>query len=75
MTENKEFAVLVGKAFLREIEVDHKESAIAFGRAFLLALGMKGPEQTHHRLYTMQTHHKLYAMGRPCGEHSVLAQD
>jgi hypothetical protein len=66
MSENKEFALLVGKAFLREIEASHKEAAIAFGRAFLLALGMKGPEQTQNR---------LYAMGRPCGEHSVLAQD
>jgi hypothetical protein len=44
MQANKDFAVLVGKAFLQEIEAGHTESAIAFGRAFLLALGMKGPE-------------------------------
>lgn len=66
MSENKEFAVLVGKAFLHEIEASHKEAAIAFGRAFLLALGMKGPEQTRSR---------LSAMGRPCRAHLVLAED
>ncbi|MBU0623668.1 MAG: hypothetical protein KJ672_02365 [Candidatus Thermoplasmatota archaeon] len=66
MSENKEFAVLVGKAFLHEIEVNHKEAAIAFGRAFLLALGMKGPEQPQIR---------LSAIGRPCREHFVLAED
>ena len=66
MSENKEFAVLVGKAFLHEIEASHKEAAIAFGRAFLLALGMKGPEQTRNR---------LSALGRPCREHFVLAED
>lgn len=41
---NKEFALLVGKAFLRELETGNTDSAIAFGRAFLLALGMRGPE-------------------------------
>jgi hypothetical protein len=66
MSENKEFALLLGKAFLREIEASHKEASIAFGRAFLLALGMKGPEQIRNR---------LSAMGRPCGEHFVLAED
>lgn len=66
MSKNKEFAVLVGKAFLQEIEANHKESAIAFGRAFLLALGMKGPEQTQN---------KLSAIGRHCREHLVLAED
>jgi hypothetical protein len=66
MSENNEFALLLGKAFLREIEASHKEASIAFGRAFLLALGMKGPEQTRNR---------LSAMGRPCGEHFVLAED
>jgi hypothetical protein len=66
MSENKVFAVLVGKAFLHEIEANHKEAAIAFGRAFLLALGMKGPEQTQNR---------LSAMGRPSREHFVLAED
>ncbi|HJX04260.1 MAG TPA: hypothetical protein VJ489_00410 [Thermoplasmata archaeon] len=43
---NKDFALLVGRAFLHELEVGHKESAVAFGRAFLLALGMRGPEET-----------------------------
>jgi hypothetical protein len=41
---DKEFALLVGKAFLRELEVGNTDSAIAFGRAFLLALGKRGPE-------------------------------
>lgn len=36
--------MLVGRAFLRELETGDTESAIAFGRAFLLALGMRGPE-------------------------------
>jgi len=66
MSENKEFAVLVGRAFLHEIEASHKDAAIAFGRAFLLALGMKGPEQTQNR---------MSAMRRPCREHFILAQD
>ena len=44
MSGDKEFAVLVGKAFLREINEGRKDSAVAFGRAFLLSLGMKGPE-------------------------------
>ncbi len=43
MTGDKDFALLVGKAFLREVEQGHTQSATAFGRAFLLALGMKGP--------------------------------
>lgn len=42
MKEDREFAVLVGKAFLREIEARRTERAIAFGRAFLLALGRTG---------------------------------
>jgi len=45
MEKNKEFAVLVGKAFLREVQSGDKESAVAFGRAFLLSLGMKGPDE------------------------------
>ncbi|UCE45459.1 MAG: hypothetical protein JSU93_00760 [Methanobacteriota archaeon] len=44
MTANKDFALLVGKAFLRELEAGNTDGAIAFGRAFLLALGHKGPE-------------------------------
>ena len=44
MTPNKDFALLVGKAFLRELEAKNRDGAIAFGRAFLLALGHRGPE-------------------------------
>ena len=43
VTANKDFALLVGKAFLRELEAGNRDGAIAFGRAFLLALGHKGP--------------------------------
>ena len=45
MTNDKVFAVLVGRAFLKEVEAGHRDSAIAFGRAFLLSLGMRGPEE------------------------------
>jgi hypothetical protein len=41
---DREFALLVGKAFLMEIQGGNTDSAIAFGRAFLLALGKRGPE-------------------------------
>ncbi|OGS56926.1 MAG: hypothetical protein A3K60_01925 [Euryarchaeota archaeon RBG_19FT_COMBO_56_21] len=44
MAKDTEFATLVGKAFLHELDMGHRDSAIAFGRAFLLALGMQGPE-------------------------------
>lgn len=44
MKKDREFAVLVGKAFLREVEAKRTERAIAFGRAFLLSLGMTGPD-------------------------------
>ena len=44
-TEN-DFALLVGKAFLHELDAGHTESAVAFGRAFLIALGCRGPEQS-----------------------------
>lgn len=44
MKKNREFALLVGRAFLHELEVGHRESAIAFGRAFLLSMGMRGPD-------------------------------
>ena len=43
MTPNRDFALLVGKAFLRELEADNRDGAIAFGRAFLLALGHRSP--------------------------------
>ena len=46
MSVNEDFALLVGRAFLHEIELGHRDRAIAFGRAFLLALGMKGPEDS-----------------------------
>jgi hypothetical protein len=42
MRKDKRFALLVGKAFLRELEEGHTDTAIAFGRAFLLALGHEG---------------------------------
>ncbi len=44
MTNDKGFAMLVGKAFLREIEAGQIDRAIAFGRAFLLSLGVAGPD-------------------------------
>ncbi len=64
MEKNKEFAVLVGKAFLREVEAGNKESAVAFGRAFLLSLGMKGPEESDKT---------TYENGRQHGEHWATA--
>ena len=51
MKADNEFALLVGKAFLHELDAGHTESAVAFGRAFLIAIGCKGPEQgdsDHH---------------------------
>lgn len=45
MKKDKEFAVLVGKAFLQELAAGETDKAIAFGRAFLLSLGMTGPEE------------------------------
>lgn len=44
ITADREFALLVGKAFLRELQHGSRDQATAFGRAFLLALGNKGPE-------------------------------
>jgi hypothetical protein len=43
MKKDKRFALLVGKAFLMELQDGHRDTAIAFGRAFLLALGREGP--------------------------------
>lgn len=60
MSGDKEFAVLVGKAFLHEISEGRTESAIAFGRAFLLSLGMRGPEPGHR--------HDQLANGKVSGE-------
>jgi hypothetical protein len=55
MEPNKDFALLVGRAFLRELGNGHRTEAIAFGRALLLALGRRGPEEresvAHHRLH------------------------
>ena len=51
MEKNKEFAVLVGRAFLREVDAGNMESAVAFGRAFLLSLGMKGPDESEKTPY------------------------
>jgi len=45
MDKNRDFALLVGRAFLHELEAGHRESAVAFGRAFLLSLGMRGPDE------------------------------
>ncbi len=66
MEKNKEFAVLVGRAFLHELNEGHKESAVAFGRAFLLSLGMKGPDPSES---------SPFSNGKPFGEHMALAQD
>jgi len=44
MQKDPRFALLAGKAFLSELEAGRTDAAIAFGRAFLLALGYKGPE-------------------------------
>ena len=43
MTKDARFALLVGRAFLQELEAGRRDTAIAFGRAFLLALGKEGP--------------------------------
>lgn len=64
MEANKDFALLVGKAFLHELDEGNTDSALAFGRAFLLALGMKGPDNTERH---------AFANGRNHGEHYALA--
>ncbi len=46
MRKDERFALLVGKAFLQEIQAGHRDNAIAFGRAFLLALGHADPESS-----------------------------
>jgi len=62
MANDKDFAVLVGRAFLKEIQVGHRDNAIAFGRAFLLSLGMRGPEETHNgRLLNDKAHENRMA--------------
>jgi len=62
MTPNKDFALLVGKAFLQELHEGHRDSAIAFGRAFLIALGKEGVEEKHH---APLMHHKSHAATNP----------
>lgn len=64
--KNRDFAVLVGKAFLYELSIGNRDSAVAFGRAFLLALGSDGPEQ--------EAKHDL-AKGRPYGDSCALAEN
>ena len=66
MDKNKEFAVLVGRAFLHEVEEGHREAAVAFGRAFLLSLGMKGPDLDEP---------SPFSNGRPFGEHLAAAEN
>jgi len=63
METNKDFALLVGKAFLHELDEGDTESALAFGRAFLLALGMKGPDTAEKN---------PFANGKNHGEHYAL---
>jgi len=63
MEANKDFALLVGKAFLHELEEGDTESALAFGRAFLLALGMQGPDTVERSPFANSRHH---------GEHYAL---
>lgn len=64
MEKDREFALLVGRAFLQELEAGRTESAVAFGRAFLLSMGMRGPEEgERHRLAT----------GRNLGEQCAVA--
>ncbi len=48
MRKDERFALLVGKAFLREIHAGHRDNAIAFGRAFLLSLGHADPEPSEY---------------------------
>lgn len=46
MMKDKRFALLLGKAFLQETQAGHRDTAIAFGRAFLLAMGFEGPSNS-----------------------------
>jgi len=64
--KDREFAVLVGKAFLREVEARRTDRAIAFGRAFLLSLGMVGPDPRERC---------SLANGKPYGENLALVPD
>lgn len=66
MAGDKEFALLVGKAFLREVQKGDTQSATAFGRAFLLSLGMAGPDE-HKEDHA--------ANGRSCGNDMVPVEN
>lgn len=61
MTKDTRFALLVGKAFLQELEAGHRDTAIAFGRAFLLALGKQGPrtDEEFHGLHGRDHSHAM----------------
>jgi hypothetical protein len=65
MRKDKDFAVLVGKAFLRELESGETDKAIAFGRAFLLSLGMAGPDASEENSLPKSGH---------CSENFALVQ-
>lgn len=56
MKKDKEFALLVGRAFLRELEAGETDKAIAFGRAFLLSLGMAGPDASEENSLPRSEH-------------------
>lgn len=63
MEANKDFALLVGRAFLHELDEGNTEAAMAFGRAFLLALGMKGPDADENsRFAHNRDHSEHYAV-------------
>jgi hypothetical protein len=62
MEANKDFAVLVGRAFLYELDAGNKDAALAFGRAFLLALGMKSPEDRQRSYLANGRHHGEFAL-------------
>jgi hypothetical protein len=66
MQKNKEFAVLVGRAFLHEVEAGHIEAAVAFGRAFLLSLGMRGPSSDEP---------STFSNGKQLGEHLAVVHN
>lgn len=62
METNKDFAVLVGRAFLYQLDAGNKDAALAFGRAFLLALGMKSPEDRQRGHMANGRHHGEFAL-------------
>ncbi|MBN1677766.1 MAG: hypothetical protein JW880_04435 [Candidatus Thermoplasmatota archaeon] len=53
----------MGRAFLHELDEGNTEAAMAFGRAFLLALGMKGPDADENsRFAHNRDHSEHYAV-------------